>query len=72
MEEVIKPWFIFGNNPVTGKVDVADASGDVVTQVESSEAEEIVEERRKLINIIYELIKDDYSVYERVCEMYRN
>lgn len=37
-----QPWFIFGENPLTGEVDISDPDDDVLIRVPRSLAEQIV------------------------------
>ena len=51
-------WFIFGEH-IDGKVDIADANGDVLTHLTKETAKRLIEIRDEFLRSIYEVIGYD-------------
>lgn len=61
IEETFKKWMIFGEHPETKLVDISDGDRDVLTGIRREEAEKIIKDRDMVIDVIIELIGDDYE-----------
>lgn len=70
VEETIKRWMIFGVHSVSGLVDISDGDSDILTGIKKEEAEKIIEERGKVVNLLIELIGDDYDKFVEIRKKY--
>lgn len=57
-------WFIFGTNPTTGKVTIADVDGDVINDVDPKVADEIVDAHNKVVGYL----EDCFYLYRQEVE----
>jgi hypothetical protein len=50
IEEHIPRWFIFGEHPTTGHVDISDGDGDVLVDIPRQLAEEVIAARSRFVD----------------------
>jgi hypothetical protein len=55
IEERFKRYFIFGENPATGTVDVYDGNEDIAPRVPRDVAEKIISDRDDVLNMLVSL-----------------
>lgn len=51
IDRIVNHYFVFGENPQTGMVDVADADDDRICNVTRADAEKLIRDRNRVIEI---------------------
>lgn len=70
IEETFKRWFIFGESKES--VDISNGEEDVLTNVSRKEAELVIDERDRIIDVLVESIGSDYQKLEKLRRKYES